>query len=55
MPANAEAGAHLSDEQKAALRWDDQADYLSRAQLYPVPHAELDAAMQDLWIEMLQQ
>jgi spermidine/putrescine transport system substrate-binding protein len=55
MPANAEAGAHLSDEQKAALRWDDQADYLCRAQLYPVPNEELDAAMQDLWIDMLQQ
>ncbi len=56
MPANAAAGAHLSPEQKAALRWDDQPGYLERAQLYPVPDAELDAAMQDLWIEkMLQQ
>jgi spermidine/putrescine transport system substrate-binding protein len=56
MPANAAAGAHLSPEQKAALRWDDQPEYLARAQLYPVPDAELDAAMQDLWIEkMLQQ
>jgi spermidine/putrescine transport system substrate-binding protein len=56
MPANAAAGEELSAEQKAALRWDDQPEYLARAQLYPVPDAELDAAMQDLWIEkMLQQ
>jgi spermidine/putrescine transport system substrate-binding protein len=56
MPANAAAGEHLTPEQKAALRWDQQPEYLKRAQLYPVPDAELDAAMQDLWIEkMLQQ
>jgi len=56
MPANAAAGAHLTPEQKTALRWDDQPGYLERAQLYPVPDADLDAAMQDLWIEkMLQQ
>jgi spermidine/putrescine transport system substrate-binding protein len=56
MPANAAAGEHLSVEEKAALRWDQQPEYLARAQLYPVPDAELDAAMQDLWIEkMLQQ
>jgi spermidine/putrescine transport system substrate-binding protein len=55
MPANEAAGAHLSDEEKAALRWDDQAEYLARAQLYPVPDDALDAAMQDLWIDMLQQ
>ncbi|MBZ4023800.1 ABC transporter substrate-binding protein [Rhodobacter sp. TJ_12] len=54
MPANKAAGDVLSDAQKAVLRWDDQADYLARAQLYPVPDAETDAAMQDLWTEMLQ-
>jgi Spermidine/putrescine-binding periplasmic protein len=54
MPANKAAGDVLSDEQKAILRWDDQADYLSRAQLYPVPDAGTDAAMQDLWTDMLQ-
>ena len=54
MPANQKAGEALSDEQKAALRWDEQPDYLARAQLYPAPDAELDAAMQDLWLEMLQ-
>jgi spermidine/putrescine transport system substrate-binding protein len=55
MPANSAAGAELTDEQKAALRWDDQAAYLARSQLYPAPDAELDAAMQDIWTEMLQQ
>lgn len=54
MPANAQAGAHLTDEQKAILRWDDQPDYLARSQPYPAPDADLDAAMQDLWLEMLQ-
>jgi spermidine/putrescine transport system substrate-binding protein len=53
MPANAKAGEALSDEQKAVLRWDQQPDYLARAQLYPIPNATLDTAMQDLWTEML--
>lgn len=55
MPANAEAGAFLTDDQKAVLRWDDQEEYLARTQLYPAPDAELDAQMQDMWLEMLQQ
>lgn len=55
MPANAKAGDVLSDAQKSVLRWDQQTDYLARTQLYPAPDAELDAAMQDLWLEMLQQ
>lgn len=55
MPANAKAGEHLTPEQKAALRWDDQPEYLKRAQLYPVPDAELDSAMQDLWVEKMLQ
>jgi spermidine/putrescine transport system substrate-binding protein len=54
MPANVKAGEHLSAEQKAALRWDDQPQYLRNAQLYPAPDAELDAAMQDVWTEFLQ-
>lgn len=54
MPANAAAESHLSDDQRAILRWDDQADYLTRVQRYPVPDADLDAAMQDLWTDMLQ-
>lgn len=54
MPANSKAADHLTDEQKAALRWNDQAKYLANAQLYPAPGAELDAKMQDLWTEFLQ-
>lgn len=54
MPANRLAGEHLTEEQRAALRWDEQDGYLARAQLYPAPDAALDAAMQDLWLEMLQ-
>ncbi len=55
MPANKKAGEHLTADQKAVLRWDNQADYLARSQLYPVPDADLDIAMQDLWTDMLQQ
>ena len=55
MPANAKAGDKLTDAQKAALRWDDQKDYLARSQLYPAPNAELDQKMQDVWTEFLQQ
>jgi spermidine/putrescine transport system substrate-binding protein len=53
MPANKAAGDVLTADQKAALRWDDQAAYLSRAQLYPAPDAELDQAMQDVWTRFL--
>jgi spermidine/putrescine transport system substrate-binding protein len=53
MPANKAAGEFLTAEQKAALRWDDQAGYLARAQLYPAPDAELDQAMQDVWTRFL--
>ena len=55
MPANSKAGDHLSDQQKTALRWNDQKGYLANSQLYPVPSAELDAKMQDIWTEFLQQ
>jgi spermidine/putrescine transport system substrate-binding protein len=55
MPANAKAGDMLTPEQKAVLRWDEQAEFLKRAQLYPIPDAALDTAMQDLWTEMLAQ
>ncbi len=55
MPANQKAGEHLDAEQKAALRWDDQAAYIKNTQLYPVPSAELDQKMQDAWTNMMQQ
>jgi spermidine/putrescine transport system substrate-binding protein len=54
MPANAAAGDLLTDDQKAILRWDDQPDYLARTQPYPAPDADLDAEMQDLWLDILQ-
>ncbi|WP_431300682.1 polyamine ABC transporter substrate-binding protein [Tabrizicola sp. BL-A-41-H6] len=55
MPANSKTGDLLTPEQKATLRWDEQPEFLARAQLYPIPDAALDTAMQDLWTEMLQQ
>ena len=55
MPANAKAGDILTDDQKAVLRWSQQPDYLALTQLYPAPDADLDAEMQDLWLETLQQ
>ena len=54
MPANMKAGEVLTPDQKAVLRWDNQPEYLSRAQLYPVADAALDTAMQDLWTTVLQ-
>ncbi len=52
MPANTKAA--LDSEQKKILRFDEQPDFLARAQMYPAPDADLDKAMQDLWTEMLQ-
>ncbi|MBC8129452.1 MAG: spermidine/putrescine ABC transporter substrate-binding protein [Rhizobiaceae bacterium] len=54
MPANKAAGAFLTDQQKAALRWDEQPSYIAKSQLYPAPSAELDKEMQDVWTEFLQ-
>lgn len=55
MPANAKAGEFLTDAQKDVLRWDQQGDYLALTQLYPAPDTDLDAEMQDLWLNTLQQ
>ncbi|OED41585.1 ABC transporter substrate-binding protein [Chromatiales bacterium (ex Bugula neritina AB1)] len=55
MPANMKTGDQLNDQQKAALRWDQQQDYLNNAQLYPSVDADLNVKMEDLWTEMLQQ
>ena len=55
MPANQKAGDLLSAEAKATLRWDQQRDYLKRSQLYPIPDAATDAAMQDMWTAMMNQ
>jgi spermidine/putrescine transport system substrate-binding protein len=51
MPANAKAA--LTDEQKVVLRFDEQPEFLERAQLYPAPDEALDKKMQDLWTDML--
>jgi len=55
MPANAKTGDALSIEQRQVLRWNEQTEFLKRAQLYPIPDAALDTAMQDMWTEMLNQ
>jgi spermidine/putrescine transport system substrate-binding protein len=52
MPANSKAA--LDADQKKILRFDEQAGFLARAQMYPAPDADLDKAMQDVWTEMLQ-
>jgi spermidine/putrescine transport system substrate-binding protein len=53
MPTNQKAGDILTAGQKAVLRWGQQPDYLKRSQLYPVPDAVTDQAMQDMWTAML--
>lgn len=55
MPANAQAGEHLSEAQRDILRWDQQPDYLARTQLYPAPDMDLDGQMQDLWLDTMSQ
>lgn len=55
MPANRKTADVLTDQQKAALRWDQQEGYLANAQMYPSVSPELDKQMEDLWIEMQQQ
>ena len=54
MPANKKAGANLSAEQKAALRWDEQEEFLAKSYRYFIPDADLDAEMLDVWTEFLQ-
>jgi spermidine/putrescine transport system substrate-binding protein len=52
MPASQKAA--LNDEQRNILRFDQQKEFLARAQPYPAPDADLDKKMQDVWTEMLQ-
>lgn len=52
MPANTKAA--LTDEERSILRFDEQASFLAKSQLYPAPDTELDKAMQDVWTDMLQ-
>jgi spermidine/putrescine transport system substrate-binding protein len=52
MPASKKAA--LTPEQKVTLRFDEQPQFLARAQPYPAPDAALDKKLQDVWTEMLQ-
>ncbi len=54
MPANRKAGNFLTDEQKQALRWDEQEKFLANSYRYFIPDAKLDAEMLDVWTEFLQ-
>ncbi len=54
MPANAKAKEHLTDQQRAALRWDEQKGFQSKSHRYFIPDAKLDSQMLDVWTEFLQ-
>ena len=54
MPANSKAGAKLTAEQKARLRWDEQEGFLKNSHRYFIADEKLDAEMQDVWTEFLQ-
>lgn len=54
MPANAKAGAVLTDAQKTALRWDEQEKFQANSHRYFIPGTELDGQMLDVWAEFLQ-
>ncbi|WP_425406161.1 ABC transporter substrate-binding protein [Hwanghaeella sp.] len=54
MPANAKARDHLTEQQRAALRWDEQEGFLANSHRYFIPDAELDGQMLDVWTEFLQ-
>ena len=54
MPANRKAGDVLNAEQKTALRWDEQANFLKNSHRYFIPDADLDGKMLDVWTEFLQ-
>jgi spermidine/putrescine transport system substrate-binding protein len=51
MPANSKA--NLNDEQKKRLRWDEQPGYIAKSHPYFFGDAALDAAMQEVWTEVL--
>jgi spermidine/putrescine transport system substrate-binding protein len=52
MPSNTKAA--LDADQKRILRFDEQPDFLKRAEPYPAPDEALDKKMQDMWTEMIQ-
>jgi spermidine/putrescine transport system substrate-binding protein len=47
MPASQKAA--LTDQERKTLRFDEQKEFLARAQPYPAPDADLDKKMQDVW------
>lgn len=51
MPANSKA--ELDDSQKKQLRWDQQPGFIANSHPYFIPDADLDAAMLDVWTEVL--
>jgi len=54
MPANSAAKDSLTDQQRAALRWDEQAGFQANSHRYFIPDPELDGLMLDVWTEFLQ-
>ncbi|MGI9318831.1 MAG: extracellular solute-binding protein, partial [bacterium] len=54
MPANQKAKSILTDQQRAALRWEEQSGFQSNSHRYFIPDPELDSQMLDLWTEFLQ-
>ena len=54
MPANSKAKELLTEEQRAALRWDEQPGFQANSHRYFIPDAELDTQMLDVWAEFLQ-
>jgi spermidine/putrescine transport system substrate-binding protein len=51
MPSNSKA--NLDDAQKKRLRWDQQPEFIAKSYPYFFGDAELDAAMQEVWTEVL--
>ena len=54
MPANSKAKSELTEQQRAALRWDEQEGFQANSHRYFIPDAELDGQMLDVWTEFLQ-
>jgi spermidine/putrescine transport system substrate-binding protein len=52
MPANSKAT--LTEAEKATLRWNEQPGFIANSFPYISPTEKFDAAMQDLWAEVMQ-
>lgn len=53
MPTNKMAAEYLTEQEKAALRWDEQPAFMAAAHNYTAPNPELDAKMREVWTEFL--